>query len=256
MNKVCLASLALAGLAFFSACRKQADIVDDSCMFPASLQVRFSPVVNGAPLVMDSVWYRNAAGDSFRVTEHKYYVSNFSLETDSGEKIDFPESYILVDGRNVQTRFVSDRLPKRTYTKVSFLLGVDSARNVSGAQTGDLEQSKGMFWDWNTGYIMAKTEGKSPQSTLVDSSFFYHIAGFSGKTSVLRTVTLELPTPLVVKPCSKVHTLYLQSELNSWFTGAAPFSIAEQSSVTSVGGQAAGIANNYSKGFSVVRVEQ
>lgn len=269
MNKMRFGGWVLAGFLLLAACRKQADPVatpmplpQDTTQHPhpvvpdstkGTIQLRFSPVVNGAPLVVGGAWYRNAAGDSFQVTEHKYYVSNFALQTDSGKTISLPETYILVDARNPQTRAVSG-IPPGHYTRISFLTGVDSARNVSGAQTGDLEQSKGMFWDWNAGYIMAKMEGKSPQSTRVDSSFYYHIAGFSGKTSVLRTVTLDLPAPLIIKSGSK-PVVQLQSEVGSWFSGVAPFRIADQSSVMSIGAQAAAIANNYSKGFSVVRIE-
>jgi hypothetical protein len=49
-------------------------------------------------------------------------------------------------------------------TGIRFLLGVDSARNVSGIQTGALDPARGMFWTWNSGYVMAKIEGSSPSA--------------------------------------------------------------------------------------------
>lgn len=242
-------------------CRKQPDPVPDKAPLIDSggielpgLRVQFTPTVNGAPLaVKASVWYRNDAGDDFRVTEHKYYVSNFSLKNAGGVSFNLPETYFLVDAENVRPQEIKN-VPPGTYTQISFLLGVDSTRNVSGAQTGDLEQSKGMFWDWNAGYIMAKLEGVSPQSTLAAKEFYFHIAGFSGKSSVLRTVTLNLPAPLLVK-AGEMPTIQVESDVASWFSGSSSFSIADYSSVMSAGPQAVAIANNYSKGFRVVRIE-
>lgn len=243
-----------------AACRKQPDpipekapLIDNGGIGLPGLRVQFTPTVNGAPLVLRSAWYRNAAGDSFQVSDHKYYVSNFTLQTDSGAVVKVPESYFLVDAADVHPREIRN-VPPGTYTRISFLLGVDSARNVSGAQTGDLEQSKGMFWDWDAGYIMAKLEGFSPQSILSGSDFYFHIAGFSGRNNVLQTISFDLPTPLLVK-AGEMPTLQFQSDVASWFSGASPFGFADYSSVMAPGPQAVAIANNYSKGFRLVRID-
>jgi len=37
------------------------------------------------------------------------------------------------------------------WKSLSFLLGVDTVRNHTGSQTGDLSPSKSMYWNWNTG---------------------------------------------------------------------------------------------------------
>ncbi|WP_316930094.1 MbnP family protein, partial [Hymenobacter sp. IS2118] len=39
-------------------------------------------------------------------------------------------------------------IPVGDYQSVSFTVGVDSARNVAGAQTGALDPNNGMFWTW------------------------------------------------------------------------------------------------------------
>ena len=54
-------------------------------------------------------------------------------------------------------------MPAGNYNSLSFLLGVDSMHNVSGAQTGALDPANDMFWTWNSGYVMAKMEGASPR---------------------------------------------------------------------------------------------
>ena len=69
-------------------------------------------------------------------------------------------------------------VPEGSYTEMSYVLGVDSTRNVSGAQAGALSTANGMFWSWSTGYIMLKAEGTSPNSGT--GSFSFHLGGFSG----------------------------------------------------------------------------
>ncbi len=250
-----IALLLLGVASFTTGCRKADDPASTSATTDTSinLQLRFLPVVNGASLQLDSVWYRNAAGDSFRVTSYLYYASNFSLETESGQTIALPQTYILVSARDLQLRRIP-HIPAGSYRKISFLLGVDSTRNVSGAQTGDLSQGNGMFWDWQAGYIMAKLEGYSPQSAGVDQGFSYHIAGFTGKNNALRRVTLDLPTTLNAAT-GQSPTVYVQSDVASWFSGSAPFSIRDVYGVMDINQQSASIATNYSKGFSVVRID-
>lgn len=249
----------LGGLVLLTtACRKAADPVMNTMNTTTpdtsrALQLRFQSVVNGASLQLDSVWYRNAAGDSFQVTNHQYYVSNFALETESGETVALPESYFLINARNPQTRIISG-IPAGTYQKISFLLGVDSARNVSGAQTDDLSQGAGMFWDWNAGYIMAKLEGALPQGQVPGNFFSYHIVGFSGRSSVLRRVNLSLTSPLKVED-GKRPTVFIQSDVGSWFSGTTTFSLRDLYSIAQPGKDAASVASNYANGFSVVRID-
>jgi hypothetical protein len=68
---------------------------------------------------------------------------------------------------------------------MQYVMGVDSTRNVSGAQTGALSTTNGMFWSWMTGYIMLKAEGTSPQSE--SGSFSFHLGGFSGANNIVTT---------------------------------------------------------------------
>ncbi|MFM9056381.1 MAG: MbnP family protein [Bacteroidota bacterium] len=140
-----------------------------------------------------ATWYTNAAGESFNVTRLKYYLSNFELIRNDEVKYTLDNGYFLVDESNQATTVLElPDVPPGQYDKIRFLIGVDSTRNVSGAQTGALDPANGMFWTWSTGYIFYKLEGKSPASANVDSTFNYHIAGFreSNNTNSLRWVEL------------------------------------------------------------------
>ena len=255
----------LAGSALlFTACSKKdnpaanpAPLIDNGGILISSMQMRFTPTMDGQPLVINTKEYSNAAGETFNVTTHKYFVSNFSLLPEgSTTPVQLPLSYFLVDAADLRNVSVSN-IPEGKYTQISFLIGVDSAHNVSGLQEGDLDpagRAKGMYWDWNAGYIMAKMEGKSPQSDLVDSSLFFHIGSFTGKYSALRTVTLDLPTALNIKAGTS-PVIQIQSDLGSWFAGPPAYRFKDKGQVMAAGKESAEMANGYAKGFKAVRID-
>lgn len=126
-------------------------------------------------------------GDSLNFTTFKYYLSNIRLKKSDGTWWIQPESYFLLDLSSGSTASVSlSGVPNGEYTDIQYTLGVDSIRNVSGAQDGALSASLGMFWSWNSGYIMLKAEGLSPDASM-GGSFAYHLGGFSGANNVVTT---------------------------------------------------------------------
>lgn len=146
-------------------------------------------------------------GDTLNYTTFKYYVSNLKLRKSDGTWWVHPESYFLVDASVSDSKSLEmDDVPLGTYTGFTYTLGVDSARNVSGAQAGALATTHGMFWTWNSGYIMCKAEGTSPQAA--NGSFSYHLGGFQGVNNVVMVVEVDLTsTPLIVSPSgsSQIH---------------------------------------------------
>ena len=143
--------------------------------------------MNQDPFYLDSTLVHPMSGDTMQFVTAKYYVSNFKLKDSNGNWHAMPESYFLVDLSNPESAMLNlGNFPYGTYTEMSYVVGVDSLRNVSGAQTGALAASNGMFWSWNSGYIMFKLEGLSPQSST--GSFTYHIGGFSGANNTVATI--------------------------------------------------------------------
>ena len=84
--------------------------------------------------------YHNSFGEDLSLQKFKYYISNIRFtEYPSGQIINAPETYHLVDQADPSTYSFLLQMPITGLTGISFLLGVDSTRNVSGAQTGDLD---------------------------------------------------------------------------------------------------------------------
>ncbi|MFC7670545.1 MbnP family protein [Hymenobacter humi] len=127
------------------------------------VDIEFENVVGSAPLQLNnSTPYTTPAGDQFTVATLRYYISNIKLKKADGTEYVQPESYYLIDQERLASqRFTIANVPAGTYTGLTFTLGVDAARNVAGAQTGALAPSD-MFWDWTSGYIFTKLEGRSP----------------------------------------------------------------------------------------------
>lgn len=138
-------------------------------------------------------------GETMTFTMFRYYVSNVRLKAKDGSWYLMPESYFIVDADPAtgSNKITIPNVPGNEYTDVEMMFGVDSLRSGSGAQTGALDPAKGMFWSWNSGYIMVKAEGKAP--TAADGTFTFHLGGYKGVDKVQTTKSYNLGTaPLVV----------------------------------------------------------
>lgn len=152
-----------------------------------------------AHLWEDSVFHLNEnfvnspTADTFNFHTFNYYISNIQLKNEAGNWITIPNTYYLINLSDVSTTSMTFKnVPKGEYTAISILYGIDSLHNISGAQEGVLSPINGMFWSWNTGYIMLKMEGITPNSSSGDFSF--HLAGFEGENSVVHRKDISFNT--------------------------------------------------------------
>ena len=180
----------------------------------SALKITFLNSIKNVPVILDSTNYTNCWNESFTLHKLKYYISNIKLETADKKIIHEKNSYHLVDEEDATSKSFSIFMPSNQYTSLSFLIGVDSLRNVSGAQTDALDPLNGMFWTWNSGYIMFKMEAYSPRSAVVTNRIEYHIGGFSGAFNVLRNVQLNFSgSPVSIKKESSTEII-IQTNLD------------------------------------------
>lgn len=242
----------LSGL-LLSACTKKPDPVSEQKSDDKGFVLMFDSYVNNDKLIYDK-YYLNENKDSFKVSAFKYYISNISLKSDDGKSYSEEESYHLIDNGRDSSKTISLKgIKAGKYIQVRFLIGVDSARNVSGAQTGALDPNNAMFWDWNTGYIMAKIEGYSPQASKYPNNLALHIAGFKHPNSALRWVTLSLPTVTYAE--NQKVTIHVKADIAEWFRTPTLIKFADLSIVASEGKEAQKIADNYTDMFSIDHIE-
>jgi len=245
----------IAGLCFLITAGCQKELASDSKSTSYSVKIVFKPTVKTENLVMDQQ-YINAFGEDYTVTAFRLYAShpNFS-NNNAAISTTASTKYHLVDAGISNTLSFNASLTDSIFNHFSFQVGVDSIDNVSGAQGGDLDPAKGMFWTWNSGYVMAKLEGASSFSSVPDGNFTYHVGGFSGENKAIRTITLAVPGNIPVKLKSDhVTEIVINADIDKWFNAAHALRIADNAFIHSPGNLAKQYADNYATMFSIAEI--
>jgi hypothetical protein len=219
----------------------------------AKVKLTFVNTVKGSKIVFNDSTYTNSFGEKYIITKLRYYVTNISVQ-DGHNSIKEKNSYHLIDESKTESQVINFSIPGGNYTSLQFLLGVDSLHNVSGAQTDDLDPAKDMFWTWNTGYVMAKMEGNSPNSNVVNNKFEFHIGGFSGPYNVLKTVQLNLPGKTHDFVAGETYEIIINADINSWWQHPHDIKISEHPVITSPGKTAREISDNYTNMFHIEKI--
>lgn len=220
-----------------------------------SVALHFENMVGDSALVLNTSTYVNANLDTFNVTKFNYYISNIKLTRSDLSVYTETESYHLLEAEDTTSlAFVLNNVPVGDYIGIQFTIGVDSIRNVSGAQTGALDPANGMFWSWSSGYIMTKFEGTSPQSTAMDGMLMYHVGGFAGVNSTLKTVSPSFNSEVASVSTTVTPEIHLKADLLEWFTTPTNISFSTLSTIHMPGANAKTVADNYADMFSVEHI--
>lgn len=242
---------------FASSCKKDSEVPENVAIVN-SVRLEFVNRVGNSVLDVDSGSYINAAGNSYSVTKFKYYISNISFTRSDNTIYTIPSNinsnngYFLVDEAVPGSKSIEvNNIPEGDYKAVSFMIGVDSLRNVSGDQSGALDPALGMFWSWNSGYIFLKMEGNSPQAASGD--LIFHIGGFHNPVNTIRTVTLPLTSENITVRSNIAPEIHLFADLGQLFYGNNTINFSNLS-VTQGDANSVLIADNYKNMFSVDHV--
>jgi hypothetical protein len=230
-----------------SACKKDDDTPSETFGdFRIELEHKF-----GAADFAFGTPYTNAAGESLTFSTAKYYISNVVLHKADGTTWSPAESYFLVDAAvPASTILTIEDAPTADYTELEFTIGVDSTRNVSGAQDGALSIANNMFWSWNSGYIFIKMEGSSPQAP--GNAFTYHIGGFKSPNNAIQHGHFDFGSSLLkVKPTAtpQVHAYVDIAKFFNAEHGGTNLSVATLPTWTMPGANAVMLAGNFHHAF-------
>lgn len=218
----------------------------------AQLQISFQHYIDAAPFALNTS-YTNHFGEAFTINKFKYYISNIELWSGNSSTL-MKDTYFLIDEANATSKNIQLNIPPGNYSGISFLIGVDSLHNVSGAQSGALDPTNGMFWTWNTGYIMAKMEGTSPVSPLPNQKIEYHIGGFAAPNNALRRVQFHFDNAVNITDKNDLH-IDISANLQKWFDGPNAIRIADNAGTMTPGNLANKIADNYSAMFALTSAQ-
>ena len=230
----------------FTACKKDKKNTVTPTPAPAtgSLKISFEHVVDSNMFVMNHN-YVNANSDTFKVSMLKYYISNIVLTKSDNSTYTEANSYHLIDNSvSTSTLLTLAGIPPGAYKSISFMLGVDSARNVSGVQTGDLDPGRGMFWSW-IGYTMLKFEGTSPQSGASDKSLTFHIGGYGGVDKTQRNFAFNFTSTPANVSTTATPLMHLSVNVNELFKNPTVIQFATQFEEMTPGHVSRMYADNY-----------
>ena len=186
---------------FITACRtKEKPVVPVTPVLPVGhMDVTFNNQMGGKPISFSTMTNINAVGDTYSVNTLKYYITSFSLIKSDSTKVNYP-IYKLINARDSSTCVLNlDTIPNGDYVIARFNLGLDSSHNYTGLQTGDLDPSMGMFWDWNTGYKFFIHEGFFLDSNSATNLLLYHYA----TTPFMITIDIAIPSAIKINGNSR-----------------------------------------------------
>ena len=159
-------------LIFFISCKK--DGPD-----PGKLKVDFIELVDGYPMVIDSMKYINEAGNSYMISEIQYFISKLTIYYSDGNSYtvqsDLGIHYIDSDIEESHTWNVTDNIPAGEVDSVVFVFGMDEETNQSNIFTDPPESN--MFWpeELGGGYHYMKLNGRWMDPDLFVLPFNFHL---------------------------------------------------------------------------------
>jgi hypothetical protein len=146
-----------------------------------TLKLNISHVFGSRALDLSPSFYITKAKDTIWVSELSYYISNIVLTTVNGSKVPL-DGYFLERFLPGEPNMIAlENVPAGNYTGISYLIGVDSTANSTGAHTGDLDPSYGMYWTWNTGYVFVRLKGRH---SFVNNLYSFDIGGTENAMSI------------------------------------------------------------------------
>lgn len=167
-------------------------LVVSSSVKAQEIQIHIDPTFNGLETAKKT-WYTTKNKDSIQLHKLKFYLTNFKIKTTNGKIQVIENSNYLVDVFDKNSLTISlPLLNDSEIYQLIFDIGVDKKRNVSGANSGDLDPVKGMYWSWQSGYINFKLEGKSPSCATRKNKFQFHIGGYKKPYLCSRTLKLDV----------------------------------------------------------------
>lgn len=211
--RICLLlSLGLIGSMLLNSCRTIVDPPEPVVPAYASMKIKVSNEVSGQPASLGPMNFKNAAGNDYSVDLLKYYLSNFTLIRKDKSELKLNQ-YVLINADDPSTwNFSIDSVLNGDYESLRFYVGVDSARNHTGAQDGALDPVNGMIWTWKTGYIFFKHEGNFKDDTGATRHLVYHL----GTDMALPAVTI--PLDMKMNGANLGYTLHF--DLNKLYNAA------------------------------------
>lgn len=208
-----------------------------------TLKIEFENLLNGEPLQFEGFRYNRDEVD-FNIAVLKYYISNIKFLDEEGQVIfTEPESYHLLEETSTRKELTIEipDLELQEISSIEFSIGIDPEKNLSLDNTGDLDPSNEMAWNWDTGYKFLLMEGEIFESDGNRKGMVYHIGGNENYKTIKKEVKAEIKA-------NTTTTVEIKAEVLSLFDAPHYININEVN-VAMGGDNASKIAENYANNF-------
>lgn len=187
-------------------------------------------------------------GDTLNFSMFKYYISNIKLKNADGNWWTQEESYYLVDASVTDgNSFIIKDIPVGEYVEIQYTLGVDSVKNVSGVFDGALSVGNNMYWDWNSGFVMLKVEGSTPNSST--KKFAVHLGGFQGQYNIVTTKNTGFGNMKLFIDKTTQPQLWFKADLSTIWNTVGSMKNPDNSSVHMITGTSKKMGDDFYKSF-------
>jgi len=162
-----------------------------------SLDLSIRHLVQGRPLLLDSLRYTDAATNTFSVTRLSYLLHNFQLERPDGTLHPVSNQTVWIDASARRTRGRLFKIPAGDYRRLRFDVGLPPALNTSERAWPPRHplnpNLNALHWDWETGYIFLALEGRFRAfGERGLTGYVWHLAREANRTPVQLVLPLDL----------------------------------------------------------------
>lgn len=226
---------------------------DTAAATSGSVNITFQNKVGNNPLVLNTE-YTNQSGETYKVSELKYIISNIVFIDANGNEFAYPQadSYFVVSEANENSKRIAlTNVGGGAYTKVRFGIGVDQSNyplNGSNDFIPTADES-GMLWSWSAGYKFLKFEGTFSGPTHTNAPFALHIGSHGTNQDNYREVTMPITEMNISSETT--NNLSLNMDVAKIFDGVVAYSLDEKSDVQVDPVYAPRLINNFQASFSV-----
>ena len=162
----------------------------DSTTDSGKIVFKFNHNVDGLPLLKDSMIYINEAGNHYKITELKYFISDVTLHKSDGTKKVISEwkdiDYIDMDIQSSLTWDVYDKISVGKYDSISFTFGINTQKNQTFMYVNPPEVN--MMWPSLLGggyhYLMINGKWIDPLTQTVPFNFHLGIGQLYKSNSI------------------------------------------------------------------------
>lgn len=228
---------------------------DDAAALAGTVNLVFANKVGDQALSLNSETYTNQSGETYRVLELKYIISNIVFIAANGDEYVVPQqdSYFVINQESSASLTVSiPEIDGKKYTGIRFGFGVDQSNYpLNGVNNFiPLAEENDMLWSWSAGYKFIKFEGVFNTDSSPEAPFLIHVGSHGTTLDNYKEISLSFVNPITVN--DNTQEVQLGFNVAKIFdAGLQSFSLQDKSDIQVDPVYAPIIAGNIATAFNI-----